>query len=150
MTAGISSVRPHPSKESRALRARGLGRHIPRMRLLCADDDDDIRTILALALRLDPRFDVETFGSGTALLDAVRRTGADAVLLDVQMPDPDGLATCRALKGDPATAHIPVVFLPASTAPAVLAATTAAGAVACLEKPFDPLTLASAVRAALA
>lgn len=150
MTAGISSGRPHPSKESRALRARRPRRHIPVMRLLCADDDDDIRTILALALRLDPRFDVETFGSGTALLDAVRRTGADAVLLDVQMPDPDGLATCRALKGDPTTAHIPVLFLSASTAPAVLTATVAAGAVACLEKPFDPLTLAGAVRAALA
>ena len=119
------------------------------MRLLCADDDADIRTILALALRLDPRFDVTTFESGTALLDAVRRTGADAILLDVQMPEPDGLATCRALKADPATAHIPVVFLSASSAPAVLAATTAAGAVACLEKPFDPLTLATAVRAVL-
>ena len=119
------------------------------MRLLCADDDPDIRTILALALGLDPRFAVETFGSGTALLEAVRRDGADAVLLDVQMPEPDGLATCRALKADPATAHIPVVFLLASSAPAVIAATSALGAVACLQKPFDPLTLAQAVREAL-
>lgn len=120
------------------------------MRLLCADDDPDIRTILALALRLDPRFEVETFGNGTELLAAARRDGADAVLLDVQMPEPDGLATCRALKADPTTAHIPVVFLSATTAPALLAETTAVGAIACLEKPFDPLTIAGAVRAVLA
>jgi CheY-like chemotaxis protein len=81
------------------------------MRLLCADDDPDIRTILALALRLDARFEVETFASGDDLLAAVRRGGADAILLDVQMPEPDGLATCRALKADAGTAHIPVVFL---------------------------------------
>jgi CheY-like chemotaxis protein len=120
------------------------------MRLLCADDDPDIRTILSLALRLDPQFDVETFASGTDLLTAARQAGADAVLLDVQMPDPDGLATCRALKADPITAHIPVVFLSASSAPAVLAETTAVGAVACLEKPFDPLTLAGTVKRVLA
>lgn len=120
------------------------------MRLLCADDDPDIRMILALALRLDSRFEVDTFATGTDLLEAARATGADAVLLDVQMPDPDGLATCRALKADSRTAHIPVVFLSASSAPAVLAATTEAGAVACLAKPFDPLTLAGTVRRVLA
>lgn len=121
----------------------------PPMRLLCADDDPDIRTILALALRLDPRFEVETFSSGTALLEAARRGGADAIVLDVQMPAPDGLETCRALKADPTTAHLPVLFLSASAAPAVLAQTTALGGVACLAKPFDPLTLAHAVRQAL-
>ena len=119
------------------------------MRLLCADDDPDIRTILSLALGLDARFEVETFGSGTALLEAARRGGADAVLLDVQMPAPDGFETCRVLKGDPATAHLPVVFLSASAAPTILAEARGLGAVACLAKPFDPLTLAHTVRQAL-
>lgn len=141
---------PHPSKEDPHCDRGRAGGTFRTMRLLCADDDHDIRTILGLALRLDPSLEVEIFGGGSELLAAVRRSGADAVLLDVQMPDPDGLATCRALKADAATAHIPVVFLSATTAPPVLAATEAAGAIACLEKPFDPLRLAADLRAVLA
>ena len=117
------------------------------MRLLCADDDPDIRTILGLALGLDPAIQAQVCNGGAELLAAVRQSGADAILLDVQMPDPDGFATCAQLKADPATAHLPVVFLSASSSDAIIARIRASGAAGHLEKPFDPVTLASAVRA---
>ena len=119
------------------------------MRLLCADDEEDIRTILALALSLDPAFRVEIVGSGAELIALARVGRYDAFVLDGMMPGMDGYETCRRLKADPATAATPVVFLTAKTQRDEMARALLTGAVACLTKPFDPLTLASDLRAAL-
>lgn len=119
------------------------------MRLLCADDEPDIRTILELALGLEPAISAEIFASGPELIERARRGEADAVLLDAMMPEVDGYETCRRLKADPATAHLPVVFLTARAQRGEQDSALEVGAVACLTKPFDPLTIASEVLAAL-
>ena len=119
------------------------------MRLLCADDEEDIRTILELALGLDPEIVAEVVSSGQEALDRVGHREYDAVLLDGMMPGLDGYETCRRLKADPRTAHLPVVFLTAKTQRDEIARALALGAVACLTKPFDPLSLASDLRNAL-
>ena len=119
------------------------------MRLLCADDEDDIRTILELALGLAPDFQVEIVASGEELLRRARTDRPDAIVLDGMMPGLDGYETCSRLKADPATAPIPVVFLTAKTQRDEVARALSLGAVACLTKPFDPLTLATQVRVAL-
>ncbi len=119
------------------------------MRLLCADDEPDIRTILDMALGTDPRLQVEVFGTGEALIARARAGDADAVLLDAMMPGMDGYETCRRLKADPATARLPVVFLTARAQHGERDAALSAGALACLTKPFDPLTLADDLLAAL-
>lgn len=119
------------------------------MRLLCADDEEDIRTILELALTLDADFQVELVDSGAAALARAAAVRYDAILLDGMMPGIDGYETCRRLKADPATALIPVVFLTARTQRAEVERAVALGAVACLMKPFDPMTLAAELRKAL-
>lgn len=119
------------------------------MRILCADDEPDLRTILALALGVDPRIEVEVFPSGEALIARAREGGADAVLLDAMMPGIDGYETCRRLKADAATAALPVVFLTARASAADEMSARAVGAVTTLSKPFDPLSLASQLLAAL-
>ncbi len=113
------------------------------MRLLCADDEPDIRAILELALSLEPSIDAELFSSGADLLARARTGDADAILLDAMMPEMDGYETCRRLKADPATAAIPVVFLTARAQRGEQNDAVALGAVACLTKPFDPLTIAA-------
>jgi two-component system, OmpR family, response regulator len=120
------------------------------MRLLCADDEADIRTILELALGLDPDIQVEIVESGQDALARAKETRFDAILLDGMMPGLDGYETCRRLKADKATADVPVVFLTAKTQRDEVARALEIGAVACLTKPFDPLTIAAEVRAALA
>lgn len=117
--------------------------------LLCADDDPDMRAILDAALRLDPEIVPEIFSSGAALLERAKFGDAHAILLDAMMPAPDGYATCRALKSDPMTAPIPVVFLTAAAERPAREAAFAAGAIACLSKPFDPRSLATDLRRAL-
>lgn len=121
----------------------------PTLRLLCADDEPDIREILALALGIDPGLDVECVDSGTALLVRARAAAFDVFVLDGMMPGLDGYETCRRLKADPATAATPVVFLTAKTQREERERALALGAVACLTKPFDPMTLAAELRAVL-
>ena len=120
-----------------------------RMKLLCADDEPDLRTILELALSIDPGLDVEIVSSGAELLARASQTRYDAFVLDGMMPGLDGYETCRRLKDDPSTASVPVVFLTAKTQQDEMRRAIALGARACLTKPFDPLTLATELRAAL-
>ena len=119
------------------------------MRLLCADDEEDIRLILELALRMDAELEVELVDSGAAALARAGEAKFDAILLDGMMPGMDGWETCRRLKANPDTAAIPVVFLTARTQRPEVERALAAGAAACLTKPFDPMTLARELRAAL-
>ncbi|MGQ0715303.1 MAG: response regulator [Gemmatimonadaceae bacterium] len=119
------------------------------IRLLCADDEDDIRTILHLALSLDPELEVQFVSSGTEALARAKAAAFDAIVLDGMMPGLDGYETCRRLKADPVTAPIPVVFLTAKAQRGEADRALALGAIACLMKPFDPLTIASELRAAL-
>lgn len=119
------------------------------MKLLCADDEPDLRTILELALSIDPGLEVEIVASGAELLERASHARYDVFVLDGMMPGIDGYETCRRLKDDPATASIPVVFLTAKTQREEIGRAMALGATACLVKPFDPLTLATDLRAAL-
>ena len=119
------------------------------MRLLCVDDEADIRTILALALSLDPSIEAVVTGSAPEMLKRAGEGGWDAFVLDGMMPGIDGYELCHQLKADPATADVPVLFLTAKTQREEQDRAFACGAVACLTKPFDPLTLATDVRAAL-
>jgi CheY-like chemotaxis protein len=119
------------------------------MRLLCADDEPDIRTILELALALEPSLEVEIFPSGIELLARAKQGNVDAILLDAMMPEMDGYETCRQLKADPATQHLPVVFLTARAQRGERDTAIEVGALACLTKPFDPLTLAGELMVAL-
>ena len=119
------------------------------IRLLCADDEDDIRTILRLALSLDPELEVHLVSSGAEALARAQSATFDAIVLDGMMPGLDGYETCRRLKADPTTAQVPVVFLTAKAQRGETERALALGAVACLTKPFDPMTIASDLRAAL-
>jgi CheY-like chemotaxis protein len=119
------------------------------IRVLCADDEDDIRTILRLALSLDADLDVHFVASGAEALAEAKAKRFDAVVLDGMMPGLNGYETCRRLKQDPTTAQIPIVFLTAKTQREETRRALALGAVACLTKPFDPLTIAGQLRRAL-
>ena len=120
------------------------------MRLLCADDDESIRSLLEVGLGIDPEVEAEIVESGEAVLARAGEDAFDAILLDGMMPGMDGEETCRRLKANPATASIPVFFLTALTDQAERQQLEEVGAAGFFTKPFDPFTLADEVRAALA
>ncbi|MDB4906440.1 MAG: two-component response regulator [Gemmatimonadetes bacterium] len=120
------------------------------IRLLCADDEEDMRVLLGFALELGPGFEVELVASGAEALARARAVTFDAIVLDGLMPDMDGDEVCRRLKADPATAGVPVIFLTAMDSDAERARLMDAGALGIIAKPFDPITLADEISALLA
>jgi CheY-like chemotaxis protein len=119
------------------------------VKLLLAEDEPDVRLIAGLSLK-KAGFAVVTVGNGREVLDRVGAEQPDAILLDWMMPDMDGFETCRRLKSDPATRHIPVIFLTARVQDTEVARALALGAAGCIGKPFDALALAGQVMALLA
>jgi CheY-like chemotaxis protein len=91
---------------------------------------------------------VEAPGGREAVARAIEEK-PDAILLDVMMPVMDGPTTLSALRANPATQGIPVVFLTAKAMPSEVERLRGLGAAAVLTKPFDPLALPGLVRAAL-
>jgi CheY-like chemotaxis protein len=69
----------------------------------------------------------------------------DAILLDVSMPDMDGVETVQKLRSDPVTQNIPVILLTAKVQPADQARFSALGVGGVIAKPFDPMALAEQV-----
>src|SRR5204863_8811064 len=84
--------------------------------------------------------------SGEECVRRARESRPDVILLDVMMPFMDGPGTLEALRADPVTASIPVVFLTASVMPSEVDRLKRLGARAVIAKPFDPASLPARVR----
>lgn len=115
------------------------------LRILVIDDEDDIREVAQLCLEMVAGWEVLTAGSGSEGLAKAEAEQPDAILLDVMMPDMDGLATFQKLQANPATQHIPVILLTAKVQSADRHRFAEAGVTAMIAKPFNPLNLADQV-----
>jgi CheY-like chemotaxis protein len=122
--------------EAPAARASG------QPRVLVVDDERAIRLLCRINLGL-AGMEVLEATDGAAALAAARREHPDLILLDVMMPDVDGLQVARQLARDEATRDIPIVFLSARAERVDELRGYEAGAVAYVTKPFDPVWLGS-------
>jgi CheY-like chemotaxis protein len=111
------------------------------MRVLHIEDDEDIRAVTEIALVQLSGFQVLSCASGTQALAQAVQFAPDLILLDVMMPEMDGLQTLAALRLLPALAAVPVIFMTARLQESEQQHYLAAGAIAVIEKPFDPLIL---------
>lgn len=109
--------------------------------------DDILANVKLLEARLTAEyFDVLTATNGLEALEICAQGQCDIVLLDVMMPGMDGLEVCRRLKGDLATAHIPVVMVTALDQTQDRVRGLEAGADDFLTKPVDEVALIARVR----
>lgn len=115
-------------------------------RILCTEDDPDIQAVARLALELVGGFQVLICSSGQETLQKAAGYAPDLILLDVMMPGMDGPETLRHLRVDPATTHIPVIFLTAKAHPGEIEHYRSLGALDVIAKPFDPLNLPARIR----
>ncbi len=109
--------------------------------------DDILANVKLLEAKLTAEyFDVLTAMSGTEALEIVQRSLPDIVLLDVMMPGMDGFETCRRIKSNPATQHIPVVMITALDQPSDRVQGLEAGAEDFLTKPVNDVALLARVK----
>lgn len=115
-------------------------------RVLYVEDDPDIRAVGEFALGLGG-LTVKSCASGDEAVAAAPAFCPQLILLDVMMPGMDGPATLEALRALDVTAATPVVFMTAKVQPTQVEVYRGMGAVDVIPKPFDPMTLAAAIRA---
>ena len=86
-----------------------------KKRILVGEDNTDISKVTRVRLEHEG-YEVEAAYDGEAVLNLAGGQGFDLILLDIKMPKKNGYEVCRQLKGQPATAHIPVIIFTASEA----------------------------------
>ncbi|MDZ7959201.1 MAG: response regulator [Aulosira sp. DedQUE10] len=118
-------------------------------RILIIDDEQDIRETTQICLEITNEWEVLTAGSGREGLLKAAVEHPDVILLDVMMPDMDGLTTLQNLQANPETQNIPVILLTAKAQAAEQRQFTQLKVVAVITKPYDPFTLSEQVVQAL-
>lgn len=104
------------------------------------DDDSDFRKVTRLSLSVRG-YEVLEAGGGREAINLARQAQPDLILLDILMPGLDGYETCRQIKTNPATSHIPIIVLTALGDPAARYKAQRAGADDCVTKVVTPQEL---------
>jgi CheY-like chemotaxis protein len=113
--------------------------------ILYVEDDLHVRTTAKLVLEVIGKFTVRECSSGHEALIAAENFNPDLILLDVMMPELDGLATLSLLRSMPHLAETPALFVTSLTSPADVERYLNAGAIGVIPKPLVPLRLAGQV-----
>ena len=116
---------------------------LPTSYVAIVDDDSAIRSALGRALRME-NYDVELFEDGATALKSIQLRAPDALVLDLQLPDIDGLEVCRRIRRSGDTT--PILMLTARNAVNDRVEGLDVGADAYLTKPFDPTEMIRVVR----
>ena len=116
-------------------------------RIVVVDDEVEILELVKRGLgRLGAGYDVEVAADGYTAGRLVHSLAPDLVLLDIRMPGIDGIAVCRNIKSDPATAKTRILVVSAYATDENIRRLRDLGAEDFLEKPFDVTTLTAKVK----
>ncbi len=114
---------------------------MPTKRILIVDDEESIQTVVQFGIQMVADWDVLIASSGPQGIKTACDESPDAILLDVMMPDMDGIATFKALQSDPQTSQIPVIFLTAKAQTSERRQFNDLGVSGVITKPFNSLDL---------
>src|SRR5580765_8002402 len=112
------------------------------------EDSPDIAELIRHYLKR-AGYETVVVGSGRDALTKARQSTPDLVVLDIMLPDLDGLQVCQALRGDPATATVPILMLTAKCEEADRVRGLELGADDYVTKPFSPKELVARIAALL-
>lgn len=112
------------------------------------EDDDDIATLTSFQLT-NEGYQAEVFGSGDLALKAISVQKPDLVLLDLMLPNIDGLKVCEILKGNPLTKSIKIIMVTAKGEESDIVRGLELGAEDYMTKPFSPKVLIARVKTVL-
>lgn len=114
-------------------------------KILIIDDECDIQAVAQLALEVVAGWTVATASSGLEGLELALYEPPDAILLDVMMPDMDGIMTLQALQSNPKTSMIPVILMTAKTQLADRERFAKLGISGLISKPFKAMQLSEQI-----
>jgi CheY-like chemotaxis protein len=118
-------------------------------RILVVDNEPYIQEVTKVCLETVAGWDVLLASSGAECLSKAAAEQPDAILLDVMMPDMDGMTTFQKLQENPATQAIPVILLTAKIQASDRRRYAQIGTLSAIAKPFDPLKLVEQITAVL-
>jgi two-component system phosphate regulon response regulator PhoB len=116
-----------------------------KTKILVVDDEPDARELIEVNLK-GAGFEVLTAADGRQALQKARANLPALVLLDVMLPEVDGLEVCKSLRHDPKTAFIPIIMLTARAAEIDRVVGLELGADDYITKPFSPRELVLRVK----
>jgi len=117
-------------------------------KIVVIEDEEDILEVIAYNLKREG-YDVTTSTSGEDGLTKIERFAPNLVILDLMLPEIDGLDLCRKLKSDPVTQSIPVIMVTAKGEESDVVLGLGMGADDYVVKPFSPKELVARVKAVL-
>jgi len=117
-------------------------------KVLIVEDEEDIRELIHFHLYKN-KFEVHEASNGKEAIDATRAESPKLVLLDIMIPELDGIEVCKKLKENPKTQHIKIIFLSAKGEEEDIIRGLELGADDYITKPFSPKVLIARVNAVL-
>jgi len=117
-------------------------------KIVVVEDDPDVQTLVRYNLEREG-FSVSALGTGKGVLDVCLKERPDLILLDIMLPDSDGIEICRKLRNSPEVAHVPIIFLTARAAESDRILGLEVGANDYVVKPFYVRELIARIRTQL-
>src|SRR5262250_3395761 len=114
-------------------------------KILVVEDEPDVVELITFNLK-QSGFDVSAVGDGAEALRKARAVSPNLILLDLMLPEVDGLEVCKMLRRDPATASIPIIMLTAKATEIDKILGLELGADDYITKPFSPRELVLRVK----
>jgi two-component system phosphate regulon response regulator PhoB len=121
---------------------------VDKKNILIVEDDQDIQQLVGYNL-IKSGFQVEYADSGEEALDIIKQQFPDLILLDIMLPEMDGIKVCKILRSDNDTAAIPIIMLTAKGEESDIVDGLEIGADDYITKPFSPKILLSRIKAVL-
>ena len=108
------------------------------MKRILVVDDDAMNLRMSTFILGQKEYEVITAASGQDCLDMLKTESVDLILLDVEMPEMNGIETLEQIRKQQAFCNLPVMFLTADTNEETMAAAERLGAVGYVKKPYIP------------
>ncbi len=117
-----------------------------KKKILVVEDDRDISELIVYNLEREG-YDLACLYDGKHVLEFVHKRKPEIIILDLMLPEVDGIELCRSLKNDPDTKQIPIVMLTAKSEEADVVVGLQMGADDYIPKPFSPKVLVARIKA---
>lgn len=114
--------------------------------IMLIEDEQDIRTVASMALEMIGHYQVTCCESGMHAIEVAEAVTPDIILIDMMMPEMDGISTVEKLREIPTIKSTPIIFMTAKIQDHEIAEYKKLGAIAVIAKPFNPRELPSKIQ----